>query len=133
MSEEIKLNYEVTAFLDGLNHPFRNEIEQLRIYILSANTGLEENLKWNGPNYSFDTEDRITMRIQPPKKEVQLVFHRGAKKQPQPKQKLISDKSEMLVWKDNSRAVITFKGLPEIEKGQQMLADIVNEWLEASR
>ncbi|RYD77233.1 MAG: DUF1801 domain-containing protein [Sphingobacteriales bacterium] len=133
MPEEIKLNYEVTAFLDGLNHPFRNEIEQLRIYILSANTGLEENLKWNGPNYSFDNEDRITMRIQPPKKEVQLVFHRGAKKQPQPKQKLISNKSEMLVWKDNSRAVITFKGLPEIEKGQQMLADIVNEWLEASR
>ena len=133
MSEEIQLNHEVTAFLDGLNHPFRNEIEQLRIYILSANTGLEENLKWNGPNYSFDNADRITMRIQPPKKEVQLVFHRGAKKQPQPKQKLISNKSEMLVWKDNSRAVITFKGLPEIEKGQQMLADIVNEWLEASR
>ena len=133
MSEEIQLNHEVTAFLDGLNHPFRSEIEQLRIYILSANTGLEENLKWNGPNYSFDNADRITMRIQPPKKEVQLVFHRGAKKQPQPKQKLISNKSEILVWKDNSRAVITFKGLPEIEKGQQMLADIVNEWLEASR
>ncbi|KQS35649.1 DUF1801 domain-containing protein [Pedobacter sp. Leaf194] len=133
MSEEIQLNHEVTAVLDGLNHPFRNEIEQLRIYILSANTGLGENLKWNGPNYSFDNEDRITMRIQPPKKEVRLVFHRGAKKQPQPKQKLISNKSEMLVWKDNSRAVITFKGLPEIEKGQQMLADIVNEWLEASR
>jgi uncharacterized protein YdeI (YjbR/CyaY-like superfamily) len=63
---KINLNSEVTAFLDEQKNPFRKEIEQLRNCILSANTDLTENIKWNGPNYCFDNEDRITMRIQPP-------------------------------------------------------------------
>ncbi len=49
-----KLNSKVTDFLDELNHSFRKEIEALRIYILSANDNLTENIKWKGPNYSFD-------------------------------------------------------------------------------
>jgi len=77
----ININTEVTDFLNELNHPFRDEIEQLRICVLSADKNLTENIKWNGPNYCFDNEDRITMRIQPPTKQVQLIFHRGAKKQ----------------------------------------------------
>ena len=86
MAEKSNLNREVTDFLDELNHPFRNEIEQLRRYIISANTALTENIKWNGPNYSIHNEDRITMRIQPPKKQVQFqvmwskivgVFHKN--------------------------------------------------------
>jgi hypothetical protein len=93
----VNLNIEVTDFLEELNHPFRNEIEVLRICILKANNGLEENIKWNGPNYCFETEDRITMRIQPPKKQIQLIFHRGAKKQLKPENKLIPNKSKMLV------------------------------------
>jgi len=69
------LNSEVTKFLDDLRHPFRKEIEQLRLNILSADSGLEENIKWNGPNYCFEKNDRITMRIHPPK-QIQLIFHR---------------------------------------------------------
>ena len=52
-------NKTVSQFLDELNHPFRKEIEQLRICILSADTNLTENIKWNGPNYCFDNEDRM--------------------------------------------------------------------------
>jgi len=58
----------VTTFLDDLNHPFRKKTEQLRKVILSANNELTENIKWNGPNYCFNNNDRITMKIQPPKK-----------------------------------------------------------------
>jgi hypothetical protein len=54
------LNSEVTDFLDEQNHPFRNEIEQLRNFILTANPELTENIKWNGSNYCYDNEDRIT-------------------------------------------------------------------------
>ncbi len=132
MAEESNINSEVTDFLDEQKHPFRNEIEQLRIYILSSNTALTENIKWNGPNYSCNNEDRITMRIQPPTKRVQLIFHRGAKKQSQPKEKLISNKSKMLVWKENDRAVVTFKSLQDIENGRVELADIVTEWIQAT-
>jgi hypothetical protein len=129
----INLNTEVTTLLEELNHPFRNEIELLRICILKANNGLEENIKWNGPNYCFDNEDRITMRVQPPTKQVQLIFHRGAKKQTQPEDKLISNKSKMLVWKENDRAIVTFKSLQDIESGKTELTTIVNEWISATQ
>jgi hypothetical protein len=133
MAKEGNMNSEVTAFLDEQKHPLRNEIEQLRIYILSSNTALTENIKWNGLNYSFENEDRITIRIQPPTKQVQLIFHRGAKKQTQPKKKLILNKSKMLVSKENDRAVVTFNSLQDIEYGQVELADIVTEWIQATK
>ncbi|OWW23146.1 hypothetical protein B4Q04_22070 [Zobellia sp. OII3] len=129
----INLNTEVTALLEKLNHPFRNEIELLRIYILQANNRLEENIKWNGPNYSIDNEDRITMRVQPPTKQIQLIFHIGAKKQEQPNDKLIANKSQMLVWKKNDRAIVTFKSLHHIERGKTELTTIVNEWIKPAK
>lgn len=124
---------EVTKFLDGQEHPFRKEIEQLRNCILSANPGLTENIKWNGPNYCFDNADRITMKIQPPAKQVQLIFHRGASKHTQPKDKLISNAGKMLVWKENDRAIITFKSLQDIENGKEELTEIVNKWISAAK
>lgn len=126
-------NTDVTIFLDNLEHPFRKEIELLRNYILTANSGLTENIKWNGPNYCFEEADRITMKIQPPSKPVQLVFHRGVSKQVQPKDKLISNSSNLLIWKENDRAIITFKSLQDIESGKNDIMTIINEWISASK
>ncbi len=127
-----KLNDDVTKFLDGLNHPLRDQIEQLRKNILSADSGLTENIKWNGPNYCFHDEDRITMRIQPPK-QIQLIFHRGAKVQEQPKNRLISDNSGMLTWKANDRSFATFKSLDDILARESDLNRIINDWLKATK
>ena len=129
----MNVNIDVTNLLKELNHPFQQEIELLRTCILTADQNLTENIKWNGPNYCFDNEDRITMRVQPPTKQVQLIFHRGAKKQTQPEDKLISNKSKMLVWKENDRAIVTFKSLQEIEKGKTDLTKIINEWIEVTK
>jgi len=68
------------------------------------------------------------MRIQPPK-QVLLIFHRGAKKQEQPKNKIIQSKSKLLMWKENDRAIVTFKNITEIENGKNDLISIVNEWI----
>jgi hypothetical protein len=73
------------------------------------------------------------MRIQPPKKQVQLIFHRGAKKQANPENKLISHKSKLLLWKENDRAIITFNSMQEIENGRTELAEIITEWISASK
>jgi hypothetical protein len=131
--EIMNANIEVTHFLKDLNHPFYEEIELLRIFILSLDQNLKENIKWNGPNYCYNGEDRITMRIQPPKKHVQLIFHRGAKKQANPKNKLISHKSELLLWKENDRAIITFKSMLDIENGKAELEEIIAEWISATK
>jgi uncharacterized protein YdhG (YjbR/CyaY superfamily) len=126
-------NKEVTEFLNELNHPFRNEIEELRDVILASDKNLVENIKWNAPNYSFENEDRITMRIQPMTTKVQLIFHRGAKKQEQPKERLIANKSKMLLWKENDRVIITFKNKQDIENGKAELEKIISEWLTAAK
>ena len=123
-----KLNVEVSEFLDGLNHPLRDEIENLRHIITNATNGLTENIKWNGPNYCYNDNDRITMKIQPPK-QIQLIFHRGAKKQEQPEDRIVQSKSKLLLWKENDRAIITFKNRFEIEKAKADLSSIVNEWI----
>ncbi len=125
-------NSEVTDFLDGLNHPFRAEIDALRTIILTAQPDLTENIKWNGPNYSFHGEDRITMRILPPK-QVQLIFHRGAKKQTQPADKLIETSGKLLLWKENDRAIASFKTMNDIENNRVELTEIVQKWIEASK
>ncbi len=127
-NQHLNLNQEVTSFLDVLNHPFRNEIEQLRRIILSADSGITENIKWNGPNYCFNREDRITMRIQPPK-QIQLIFHRGAKVKIQPNERLIKDSSGLLAWKENDRAVATFKNSSDIENSKGDLTNIVIAWI----
>ena len=127
-------NKTVSQFLDELNHPLRKEIEQLRICILSEDNRLSENIKWNGPNYCLDNEDRITMRIQPlTTKQVQIIFHRGAKKQEPPRDKLIEDKSGLLMWKENDRAITTFENMAEVESRNVDLANIVTEWIKATK
>lgn len=126
------INNEVTKFLDVLNHPLRAEIEELRLIILNSVKGLTENIKWNGPNYCFDDQDRLTMRIQPPK-QIQLIFHRGAKKIIQPKDKLIDDKSGLLIWKENDRAITSFKNIDEIKKAEANLEKIINSWINAAK
>lgn len=131
--EDVKdTNNEVTKFLDELNHPMRTEIEELRRIILNSTIGLTENIKWNGPNYCFDDQDRLTMKIQPPK-QIQLIFHTGAKRLNQPKDKLIDDKSGLLIWKENDRAIATFKNINEIKKTESNLERIINNWITVTK
>lgn len=129
--ERVSISREVTMLLDDLNHPLRAEIEQLRLTILNTVNGLTENVKWNGPNYCYKNEDRITMRVHPPK-QIQLIFHRGAKKRTQPKNKIISDKSGFLIWKENDCAVVSFKTMADIENCKLELEVIVRGWIKAT-
>lgn len=126
-----KRNPEVTKFLQDLNHPLIAEIDTLRKVILDT-CDLTENIKWNGPNYCDKDNDRITMRIQPPK-QIQLIFHRGAKKLAQPKNKLIHDPSGLLIWKENDRAVASFKTVADIENRYMFLQEIIKNWILATR
>ncbi|MDO1445447.1 DUF1801 domain-containing protein [Rhodocytophaga aerolata] len=132
LKQTSNLNEEVTRFVDGLDHPLQKEITQLRQAILNANTGLTENIKWNGPNYCFHGEDRITMRIQPPK-QIQLIFHRGAKVLEQPNEKLVNDRSGLLTWKTNDRAIAAFKNMEQILASKQALSTLINDWVVAAR
>ena len=125
------LSNEVTAFLDSLKHSLRDEIEYLRTIIMSTEFDLTEGIKWNGPNYSINGEDRITIRINSPK-QLQIIFHRGAKVKEQPEESLLSKKYNILVWKENDRAIASFKSIEEIKENSLMLKEVVAKWIEAT-
>lgn len=127
----IQLNPEVTQFLTNQPHPLVHEINHLREIILTAHPALSENIKWNGPNFHLQGEDRITMHIHP-HKQIQLIFHRGAKPLPLSKDRLIKDSSNLLIWKTNDRAVATFKTMEDIEANRAAVAQIVQQWLKAT-
>ncbi len=133
MGEQLmNLNLEVSEFLSALNLPLDKEIHYLRSLILSSKLNLTENIKWNGPNYCFEGEDRITMRVQSPK-IVQLIFHRGAKVKEQPSNKLISKDFGLLDWKSNDRAVASFKNLEAILTVESNLRLIIKEWIDVAK
>ncbi len=121
----------VDNYLAALDHPLKPEIEQLRTLILGTNKNLTEIIKWNAPNFCFHGEDRITMRIHPPK-QIQLIFHQGAKVQELPKNRLISDNTGLLVWKTNDRAIATFANSADILANSSALVEIINAWLAAT-
>lgn len=125
------LNPVVTKFLDALHHPLRPAIEALRKIILKSDPRLAENIKWNGPNYSVNDEDRITMKIHPPK-QVQLIFHRGVRKLEQPSERIIEETTGLLSWREKDRAIASFKNLSEVENASLVIISVIEKWLKAT-
>lgn len=121
----------VATFLQQLEHPLKKEIETLREIILQSDKKLTEHIKWNAPSFCMDGEDRVTMKIMPPK-NIQLVFHRGAKVKEQPKTRLIEDASGLLKWPANDRAVATFTTMEEIRSKEKLLTGIIRQWITAA-
>ncbi|RYY19262.1 MAG: DUF1801 domain-containing protein, partial [Chitinophagaceae bacterium] len=124
-------NKEVTDFLDNIMHPFRQEIQQLREIILSTGPDIKENIKWNGPNYTLNGQDRITIKVNPPK-SFHLILHTGAKVQAQPANRLVEKDHGILNWKSNDRAIADFKKPGDFEKSSPYLSEIIKKWLDAS-
>lgn len=126
------LNDSVTDLVNQFNHPKVELINAIRQWVLSTSPDLSESVKWNSPTFSIGQEDRITLRIQPPP-VVQLIFHRGSKKRPQPPQKLIQDPSNLLTWKEHDRALINLTSTVHLDTIQSELSKLLVNWIEVSR
>jgi hypothetical protein len=73
---------EMQAFLQGLKHSRKAAVEAVRV-IISAHSGITEQIKWKAPSFGINGDDCITFRLRPGDR-VQLVFHRGAQKRTTP-------------------------------------------------
>lgn len=129
---ETGLALNVDEFLQKLKHSRKNEVEVVREAILSAAGNITERIKWNAPSFCIDGDDRITFRLQP-NDRVQLVFHRGAKKQEDSTAFSFEDRSGLLEWVANDRAVVTFHDLDHINSKGKALKDLVRHWMDATR
>jgi hypothetical protein len=122
---------DVQAFLQGLQHGRKDEVEAVREIILSAHPGITEQVKWNAPSFCIDGDDRITFRLQP-NDRVQLVFHRGARKRDDAATFSFGDGSGLLEWVAPDRALVTFRDLDDVAAKRAALKDLVRRWMIAT-
>ena len=125
------MNPEVTKFLDELNHPFRETIEELRKIILGTRSDMEENIKWNGPNYKVKDNDRVSIKVHPAK-SLHLIFQIGSKIKAEPKERLLSEDYNLLTWKSNDRAVLGFRDKEDFIKAKPHLSELITNWFNAT-
>jgi hypothetical protein len=122
---------EVQSSLQGLKHSRKAAVEAVREIILSAHSGITEQIKWNAPSFGIDGDDRITFRLQPGDR-VQLVFHRGAQKRDDATTFSFQDSSGLLEWVTRDRALVTSGDLDDVEAKSAALKGLVRRWMIAT-
>jgi len=106
-------------------------MQRLREIILAAEPALGEHIKWNGPSFVFEGDDRITAGLHRGQ-SAQLVFHRGVAV----KDAMgfsFSDPSGLMTFAAPDRAVIRFADPQTVERHAASLTDLVRRWLVAAR
>lgn len=122
----------VDEFMNALEHPLKDAIEETRKLILNVNDQITEHIKWNAPSFCFNNEDRITFNLQG-KGFFRLVFHTGAKaKQVTEVRPLIEDPTELLEWAAADRAIIKLINLNDVETKKDALVEVVAKWIEVT-
>ena len=103
-------------------------IETLRAAVLAADPGISENVKWNSPNFSFDGEDRVTLRVNP-KGGVQVILHRGAKVRPDAAAFVFDDPTGLLTWPGPDRAILPVADDESARAVAPELTRLVARWI----
>ncbi len=116
---------EVERFMEGLDHPLKEEIGRLREAILDSNGRITEHIKWKAPSFRYAGEDRVTFRLHPAER-AQLVFHRGAKVKDDAAEFAFEDVTGLLQWVAQDRAVVA---LQDAGARQGDVVGVVNRWV----
>jgi uncharacterized protein YdhG (YjbR/CyaY superfamily) len=118
----------VDAFLLGLVHPMKKEIEATRRAILGASPTIGEGIQWNAP--SFRTKDWFATFFLRTRDEVQLIFHTGAKKTKHAQTGLaIPDPKGLLRWLAKDRCIVKPGAGKEPAANRAPLVAIVRAWI----
>lgn len=119
----------VADFMVKLKHPLKAEIEAVRKIIHRADPSLTEQIKWNAPSFCKDGDDRITLNLTG-KGFIRLIFHRGAKvKDSNGKGRLFEDKTGLLEWAADDRAIAKFTSMADVKEKEKHLIATVKKWI----
>lgn len=124
-----KANPETSAagLLDGLDHPFKAEIEAVRKAILSVDKSITDGVKWN--SLSFQTTEWFATVNLRSRDSVQLVMHLGAKAGKVAPAEAIPDPKELLKWLGKDRALATLGSGAQLKAVLPAFKAIVKAWI----
>lgn len=121
----------VDGWLAAQTPDSRHAVERLRAAVLAAADGVTEHIKWNGPSFCIDGDDRITVGLAP-KGGVRAILHRGVKVK-DASGFVFPDDSGLIRWAAPDRGVISFADEAAIAANAEAFANICRRWLEATR
>ena len=119
----------VDEFIDGLVKAQKDQVIKLRTIIKNAHPELTEHIKWNSPSYMLDGEDRITFSVRPGHPAA-IVLHMGATRPEDKNAKpVLNDPFGLITWKSDTRGVIVFNNIDDIEAKRHQFVSIIGRWL----
>jgi hypothetical protein len=122
---------QVAIYMQNLEHPMLEVIEELRKIIKESHPEMEEIIAWNSPTYNYVGEmkpfnpkeyKRYIVGFNLFKKDcIRLIFLTGAK---------LTDTTKILEgdYKDGRRLVL-FENMDAVLEKQQALQDLIKEWI----
>ena len=109
------------------------QINKIRGLIVEVEPRLEENIKWNAPNYVHKGEDRITFNLMNKQNKVKLVSHMRATKKENKKGNPVLANDENIVDRNSDiRGTITFEDISDIEAKSESLKKVIRSWIALS-
>lgn len=111
-----------------LEHPFKPQIQALRLLMTQAHPGIAEGIKWNAPSFRMAEYFATThLRAKP---GLGLVLHLGAKVRELPAGGVVmDDPDKLLKWLARDRAMVEFSSAHDFEKKRDALLDLVRQWV----
>ena len=118
----------VDAFMVSLEHPFKAEVQALRLAILGLDPSVQEGIKWSAPSYRT-TEYFATTHLRS-KVGLGLVLHLGAKVRALPEGGVgIDDPEGILKWLAPDRATVDFSSAADLQAKLPALLAVLRQWL----
>lgn len=119
---------DVEAFMEQLDHPFKMEIDRLRVAIKGIDPTITEEIKWNAPSFKI-VDHFATFKLYPPK-TIQLVLHTGAKPKTPQRPFTLDDPHKLLKWPAIDRCVITLKSANQAAELEEVVVNMIKEWIQ---
>ena len=120
-------------FMTKFNDERKELVEALLIAIAEECPTLTETIKWDAPTFCYNGKDRMTIMLHK-KDRVGLILHTGAKpKEDKKAPHLYTDDTELLEWKSNIRATITFFDLTDFLSKRNLFKIAVKRWIEETK
>lgn len=121
----------VDDLVSAVPEPSRAAMQALRALVAASHPDLTEHVKWNGPSFLIDGDDRISLGVAKGG-AVRAVLHRGVK--PRPTEGFaFADETGLIQWAAADRGVITLADAAEIATRAQAVQILCRRWFEATR
>jgi uncharacterized protein YdhG (YjbR/CyaY superfamily) len=110
----------VVEYMRKLDHPLKDEVQEVRRIIKGVDHDIRERIKWNAPSYHYKGEDMVTFNLWA-KEHVHLVFHHPA---------IVKVLSPMLEGQYEKRRMTYFTNMAAVKRGKKELVRIIKQLLE---